>query len=770
MVTWSTITKHNVLLNKQQLHKMKKQLLSIFAALTVGTAIAQTTSPSWNIIQNAAFTQTAAGIRYIDAVDNNVCWVLGYDGSGAGRNRNWVSRTTNGGTNWTPGLVYASPTNTLYGDTANFVPANLEGIDGNIGWVCAFQKGPAPYSPTNQGGGVIHRTTNGGANWTNMTATGMFTNTTDAFADFVTFLTPSVGVAVGDPVAGVYEIWRTTNGGLSWAVVPSANIPAPLSATEFAIVNLYTKQGTSNIWFGTNQGRIYYSTNSGQTWSVSVAAANTTTITEIAFNSANNGVAFGFNSGQTFEMYNTTDGGVTWNPINTISPNVGQNDITGVPGTNYFVSGGAGTNNQIISYSTDNGVTWTDYGSVGYQYLVLDFATNTTGWAGSFSDLTNPSVGGIFKYSGAAFTSTALASSAFAITPNVCLTGPSVVVVPTNSSTGSPAPTFSWSASPAGPVFSSASASTPSVTFSSSGTYTITLLTTNSTGTNSSTQVITVNACSLPTPSITTNVSTVCNNGNLTTNNVTTGGSPAPSYSWSAVPATGVTFSPSAIALNPSIKIATPGSYVITMMATNNQGSVSDSKTITVNNCAPIPSFSIPAVFYKCEPGNRLVTANSTTLSNGANTYTWSIQPSSGVSIAPPGVNAPNITANITNTAITVYTVTLRATNLSGTATPVTQTLSVDFFCLGVGDNSLDSKLTVYPNPAHDQLSITLPSTIDTYEVKLVNVLGDVVLNEKVTNNNKESVNLNLSNQPKGVYFLSIEANREKVTRKIIIE
>ncbi|MCC6370593.1 MAG: T9SS type A sorting domain-containing protein [Bacteroidia bacterium] len=747
---------------------MKKQLLSIFAALSVGTVMAQTASTSWSISQNAAFTNTSVGIRFLDAVDNNVVWVMGYDGFAPRRNYNWVSRTINGGTTWTAGTVYQSTTTPAIGDTANYVPANLEGIDGNTAWVCAFQKGPLPYTSTNQGGGVLYRTTNGGTTWSNMTGTGMFTNTTSSFANFVTFLTPSVGITVGDPVGGSYEIWRTTNGGLSWSAIPAASIPAPGSG-EYAIVNLYAKYGTSNIWFGTQQGRIFYTTNSGLTWNVSNCGASTSTVTEIAFNSASDGLAYVVNASATFELWSTTNGGATWSMISPTPANIGLNDVCGVPGTNLFVSCGAGNTNTIISYSSDNGVTWTDYGSTGIQYLTVDFANNTSGWSGSFSDNTNPAIGGIWKYTGSAITSTALPTSAFAIAPNLCLTGPSASVVPTNSSTGNPAPSYSWSSSPAGPVFSSATATNPTITFATPGTYTISLLTTNSTGTNVSTQIITVQACSLPSVAFTAPTNTICNNGVISTTNSSTGGAPAPSYSWSAIPSAGVTFSPSAIAMNPTLKAATPGTYTITLVGTNSQGTVSTTQTVVVNSCAPNVNFGVPAIFYKCLATDRMVTTNSTAVINGPNTFTWSIQPSSGVSIAPPGVNAQNISANITNTAITIYTITLRATNASGTASAV-QTFSVDFFCLGVDEsNSISNNLVVFPNPAHDQINITLPSSIESYNVKIVNVLGSVVVDEKVSNT-KESTTISLGNKAKGVYFMTIEANREKVTRKIVIE
>ena len=732
---------------------MKKQLLSIIAALMVGTTVAQTPSPSWTISQNAAFTSTAVGIKFLDAVDPNVVWVFGYDGFAPRRNYNWVSHTINGGTTFTAGNIFP--------DTNTYVVANMEGIDANTAWVSSFMK-------SSQSQGAVHKTTNGGATWVNMTGTGMFTNTA-AFTNIVSFFTPSVGITMGDPVNGAYEIWRTTNGGLSWSLVPPTNIPAPTSG-EFGIVNLYAKQGTSNLWFGTQQGRIFYTNNAGVSWSVAACGPSSGTVTEIAFSTASQGLAYVVNSGQQFELYNTTNGGASWTLVSPTPANIGLNDVCGVPGTNQFVSVGAGTGNQIISYSNNNGTTWTDYGSTGIQYLTVDFADNVSGWSGSFSDQTNPSVGGIWKYNGAAIAGNVAPTSAFSMPANICLTGPSVSVAVSNSSTGFPVPTFSWSCVPSGGTFSSPTASNPVITFTAPNTYTIILTATNAGGTNSSSQVITVLACNLPVVNFSAPTTSVCNNISFNTTNTSTGGAPAPSYSWSAIPSTGVTFSPSPIAFNPTVKCATPGTYTLVLVATNSQGTVQATQTVNIVSCAPSVSFSIPPVFYKCTPSDRLQTQNGTPNVNGPLSYTWSIQPSSGVSVAPPGVNGTNIQIAFSNTAITNYSITLKASNPSGTA-QIVQPVVVDFFCLGVEENNnVLAGVNVFPNPAHDQVNLSIPAGVENFKIKVVNVLGAVVLEEKVSNNTKDVISLNMSNKPKGVYFMSLEANNEKITRKIVIE
>src|SRR5687768_1993589 len=109
---------------------MKKQLLSICAALAAGCAFAQTPSPSWTINQHAIFPANPGplqlhAIEFLDAVDQNVVWAVGSDLNS--RTWNQFSRTTNGGTSWTGGFIYPNPTNTAVSDTSVFHIANLEG-------------------------------------------------------------------------------------------------------------------------------------------------------------------------------------------------------------------------------------------------------------------------------------------------------------------------------------------------------------------------------------------------------------------------------------------------------------------------------------------------------------------------------------------------------------------------------------------------------------------------------------------------------------------
>ncbi|MCE3228636.1 MAG: hypothetical protein K0S32_3187 [Bacteroidetes bacterium] len=726
---------------------MKKSLLSVLSLVTMGAAFAQTPSPDWTISQNASFTVTAAGTRFLDAVSSNVVWAVGYNGLAPSQNYNWCSRTINGGTNWN--------VKNIVPDTNSYVLANLEGIDANTAWASAYKK------PTQSQGGIF-RTADGNTSWQNMTPAGMYTNTA-SFCNIVSFATPLIGITQGDPIgaSNEYEIWRTTDGGLNWTQVPGSNIPNP-TAGEFGIVNVYTKQGTGNFWFGTNSGRVYRSTDAGQTWNVATlptAISTNAYVTDLAFTSPLVGIC-ALNNNGTAELFNTTDGGANWTAITPLPANYGLNDISVVPGTNYLVSAGAGAGNNVISYSTDNGMTWTDWGSVSIQYLTVDFADNVSGWAGSFSDQVTASNGGIWKYSGPALNSTSVPpTAAFSLPTLLCSS--SATATPVNSSTGSGPLTYSWSSSPAATI-SAPTASAPLFTFPGAGTYTVTLEATNSVTTNITTQVVNVTACSAPTASFAVTSSSVCNKVATNFTNTSTG-SPTPTFSWTTTGSSTIT--PSATSSNVAISFSTAGVYTVTLWAMNAQGTVSTTQTISISNCGPVAGFNVPSG-TQCTVA--AITPTNTTPANspaggGALTYSWSCSPTAG-SIS--NVTALNPTITLVNAG--TYTITLKATNTSGTMI-ATQQVTVST-CIGVEENSLNaSNISVYPNPAKDHLNIEIPEGFsDNYSVTLTNVLGKVILSEKVAN--KEKINISFASVAKGIYFVTVESKGQKANKKIIIE
>lgn len=75
----------------------------------------------------------------------------------------------------------------------------------------------------------------------------------------------------------------------------------------------------------------------------------------------------------------------------------------------------------------------------------------------------------------------------------------------------------------------------------------------------------------------------ICLDEEITPNNNSTG-VPAPTYSWSANNP-GVTFNPSSSAATPTLSFSEGGTYIITLAASNSEGTTSSSQILVVDNC-----------------------------------------------------------------------------------------------------------------------------------------------------------------------------------------
>jgi hypothetical protein len=90
-------------------------------------------------------------------------------------------------------------------------------------------------------------------------------------------------------------------------------------------------------------------------------------------------------------------------------------------------------------------------------------------------------------------------------------------------------------------------------------------------------------------------------------------------------------------------------------------------------------------------------------------------------------------------------------------------------FTLGVDDFSSLDKITIAPNPSNGIFSITKNNQISISKVTVFDINGKVlkVIDSELS---LEAIQINLSDFSKGVYFLEISNEIDKVVRKIVIE
>jgi len=262
---------------------------------------------------------TAVAVDTSDATGNTV-YIGGAEGG--------VWKTTNGGMNWTP--LTDSQSSLAIGSIA---------IDPNNHLNVYAGTGEENFNGDAYYGGGLLKSTNGGTNWAQVGAS-TFGGPLDSFygGSYIGAIAIQPGVASGTPVllvASEYSsgsqslhsgIWRSADGGNTWAVVLPASDELAYGTSLFFVSNTTAYAAIGG--FGDSNNGVYESTNAGQTWTAAngsgatalisganagrimlVAAPSTPTTLYAAIASpSTNGLA---------GMFKSTDGGTTWNAIAT---------------------------------------------------------------------------------------------------------------------------------------------------------------------------------------------------------------------------------------------------------------------------------------------------------------------------------------------------------------------------------------------------------------------------------------------------------------------
>jgi len=412
-------------------------------------------APYGNWIEQATGFATAnRGINYISIVDNNIVWAIAYDGSGGGANVQEFTKTINGGDTWAPGTIDI-------GNTALGI-SMIYAINADIAWIAAF-----PNAAGQTGG--IWKTINGGTTWTRQNSA-TYTNAA-SFTNVVHFWDANNGFCQGDPINGEFELYTTTNGGTTWTAVPGANIPDPLSG-EYGYTTQIEVVG-NHVWFTTNKGRIYHSSDKGYNFEVFQSPISdfggSSMSGNISFKDANTGLIVDVNN----IVYKTINSGSLWNTVTTTG-SVFSSGLCYIEGTDIVFSTGAATGASGSSFSEDGGTSWNSIDTE--QHLYVDFINSSTGWSGWFNESSTSK--GIWKWK-----SSSNLEADFSGIPNSLCAGNTVDF--TDLTTGGTPTSWDWSFSGGTP--SSSTLKNPTITYNTSGIYDVTLTADDGNGSDSKT-------------------------------------------------------------------------------------------------------------------------------------------------------------------------------------------------------------------------------------------------------------------------------------------
>lgn len=365
---------------------MKKTLLALFAFVSISA------SAQW--VEHTPGLPANHYVNYLSVPTANAVWGTTLDASSqTAPPTNQFVRSVDGGTTWTVGTLTGVPTSEQV--------SNIHALSADTAYI-------STYDAVAGAGGGVYVTFDGGSTWTKQ-ATAAYT-AGSSFPNIVYFYDNNNGVTMGDPLGGYFEIYTTSDGGTNWTRIATDSIPAEL-AGEYGLTNVYDAVGDT-LWFGTNLGRIYRSTNMGRSWTVSTTGL--TSIGDVAFSTSTYGI---IREGGSSNVKKTTDGGLTWTNL-LFNGTIFSYDIADVPGTpGMFVSvGDDGSGGGVFgsSYSLDSGNTWVDLDTL--IHTSVEFFNLSSGWSGGIS---NGTAGGMFEWTGATVSATTIAAStSFAVYPN----------------------------------------------------------------------------------------------------------------------------------------------------------------------------------------------------------------------------------------------------------------------------------------------------------------------------------------------------------------
>lgn len=325
------------------------------------------------------------------------------------------------------------------------------------------------------------------------------------------------------------------------------------------------------------------------------------------------------------------------------------------------------------------------------------------------------------------------------------------------------------------------------------GTYDVTLSVSNGFGTSDTTFIdyITVNSCPPPTANFSVSTTQVCETLCVDFTDMSTG-SPT-LYSWNfpgGIPS-------SSSAANPSVCYSTAGTYDVTLTVTNPNGS-DDTTAIDLMVVVPCDTVFVPSAAPETEcqgwvmddggpsnysdnvDGTVTIAPAGSVLSVTLNFTEFDFDLSDTLYIYDgPDQNSPLIGAytgpflpnggmvTSTGSSITLRQVTDGSTNSDGfTASWDCQPDAID------DQLSYTGTLDIYPNPATDQLTINFESDTqnDRIVVSMVNALGQTVYFEQLNQQDRFVRQVDVSNLPAGLYFITVQTPQGQSVRKAVIE
>ena len=312
-------------------------------------------------------------------------------------------------------------------------------------------------------------------------------------------------------------------------------------------------------------------------------------------------------------------------------------------------------------------------------------------------------------------------------------------VITTNSSQN--ATSYSWTFGDGG----TSTQMSPTHTYLTTGTYTLTMVATNECGSNTTTQTVVIQG-SAPIVSFNTDMSSGC--PGLTVQFTDASAGNPTGWMWTLAGGTpGVS-----TAQNPSVTYTTPGTYDVTLVATNLFGAG------TSTQVGYITVIALPTADFSYTANGGIVTFLNN--AQGGTAYSWDFG---------DGTTSPDKSPVHTYGASGTYNVSLTVTNSCGAAT-LQQTIVV--VTVGINEVSWLNQFRLFPNPTTGQFRIEMSGVpSQNLEFAVFNNLGQIISTEIVDfSAGTLSKSFDFSHLPSAVYTLRMQSDADAKYVKIVVQ
>lgn len=244
-------------------------------------------------------------------------------------------------------------------------------------------------------------------------------------------------------------------------------------------------------------------------------------------------------------------------------------------------------------------------------------------------------------------------------------------------------------------------------------------------------------------------------------------------YQWEITPSSGgfsYTSGTSASSVSPKVTFTQTGSYTVKLTTTNSYGIDVKTRTSYINvssgggGNAPIADFEV----------NKTMAATVDTVTftdkstNNPNQWDWTVTPSNVQYV--DGTTASSQNPKVLFSQNGLYTISLKVTNPLGDNTKtIANYVSVN--PLGINTVSLENIVNVYPNPTSGKITVDLGAinVKNTLTVAVFDATGKAVY-EQILFSNPGKMDINLENQSKGIYFVTVYDGTTKVNKTIVVQ